>query len=958
MLELAELTTALLAADDPLAALPDPLPVPVLELQIALHGEVTAAMRSDLARARRAAAAVWALAEYAPADPLLRAQAHWSMGSAVLFVPLYGEALAHYDAALVAYAQACAAYAPALPPRDVRVVHAVRIFCLNELGRYREALEAAALAEAWLAEQPDPAVRLTYLINRSLLAGNMGDYAQMLSLADATISLAEQQASRARAAMGWINRAYACLYLGRLAEAEAALQTGLALAEAAGEALTVARAQLNLATLRRYQGHLAEALALIHKAELGLQQSEGEAATVALELAQLYEQLRQLEDAERSAVAAAAHYAEQQMPLYSAQAYLHAARIAIQRGRGAHAQALLARAQAQAACLSLATLEAELTVVRAQAAALPPAPGTPAPARRAARSALDAALVTLAAAGLAREAAEATLAAATLDARSGRRRQARVAYASLREHASLEFRLAAAAGLGALLPLQQALPHLRAAAELAVLRRRTLPAEELQARYSSETALHHMRLTQALLELGALPDALECVWDAKAGPLIDLRAAGAVIAPETQAQLNAAKADLARQRASEHEHLAKAADAAGQGQSERAAYHHARAAAATRAVVTSEQHLTEAARRFAARMGHMALPRLAAVRARLQPGQSLVEYVRLETRLVAFVLACDQPPQLFELGPFEASVQLIQRWKLVQHGIRNQQRSAAYLARHALALAALRAQLLDPLEAALAAATTLLIAPDAQLHQLPWAALCAQTPARPGWPPPLLIPGGALCAAPTTLAGPLGPPRILGYANEGRRHLSGVAIEVAAVARALPDALVRLDATSDDVRAEPPPRLLHIAAHGLTRPQTPACSSLELRDGPLLLIEAHRLNLRGTRLVTLSACATGERPDYGELSLAMAGAFLSAGAETVLASLWPVDDQATTALMSVFYAQLALGATLGAALYAAQQALRADFPADWAAFQLWSSTAQPHADLTEKDLRPSLSVLR
>jgi CHAT domain-containing protein len=89
-------------------------------------------------------------------------------------------------------------------------------------------------------------------------------------------------------------------------------------------------------------------------------------------------------------------------------------------------------------------------------------------------------------------------------------------------------------------------------------------------------------------------------------------------------------------------------------------------------------------------------------------------------------------------------------------------------------------------------------------------------------------------------------------------------------------------------------------------------------------------------LVTLSACETSVRPDHGDMALALAGAFLCAGAQAVMASLWPVSDVATALLMEGFYAAVGPGNDYAAALRQAQQRLRTTYPLDWAAFQIWA----------------------
>ena len=62
------------------------------------------------------------------------------------------------------------------------------------------------------------------------------------------------------------------------------------------------------------------------------------------------------------------------------------------------------------------------------------------------------------------------------------------------------------------------------------------------------------------------------------------------------------------------------------------------------------------------------------------------------------------------------------------------------------------------------------------------------------------------------------------------------------------------------------------------------------------------MNLAHTKLVVLSGCKTGiERQFGGEGPISFARAFLVAGVPVVVASLWPVDSDATAELMIVFH---------------------------------------------------------
>jgi hypothetical protein len=55
-----------------------------------------ATLLKDLAHAGRSAAAAWLIAQRYPDDPLLQAQAHWTQGTAILYVPEYVRSLEHY----------------------------------------------------------------------------------------------------------------------------------------------------------------------------------------------------------------------------------------------------------------------------------------------------------------------------------------------------------------------------------------------------------------------------------------------------------------------------------------------------------------------------------------------------------------------------------------------------------------------------------------------------------------------------------------------------------------------------------------------------------------------------------------------------------------------------------------------------------------------------------------------
>lgn len=174
----------------------------------------------------------------------------------------------------------------------------------------------------------------------------------------------------------------------------------------------------------------------------------------------------------------------------------------------------------------------------------------------------------------------------------------------------------------------------------------------------------------------------------------------------------------------------------------------------------------------------------------------------------------------------------------------------------------------------------------------------------------------------------------------GGAALPQVAEEIAAVSAAFGAGALALsdgEATQPALAAAlPAADVLHLACHGHFRSDNPAFSFLQLGDGPLTLRDARELPLRAS-LVTLSACETGvSRVAPGDEVLGLVRAFMLAGAGTVLATLWPVEDTASAALMADFYRALRAGATPAGALQQAQAQAAAGgaHPFFWAAFSL------------------------
>ena len=160
----------------------------------------------------------------------------------------------------------------------------------------------------------------------------------------------------------------------------------------------------------------------------------------------------------------------------------------------------------------------------------------------------------------------------------------------------------------------------------------------------------------------------------------------------------------------------------------------------------------------------------------------------------------------------------------------------------------------------------------------------------------------------------------------GPRLLTGDA-EVRDLVRRYPDAMVLADgdATADRVMAAMDGAwLVHMAAHGTFRGDSPLFSAIELDDGPLTVYDLERLKQAPYRVV-LSSCssAIGVAIGADEL-LGLVSALISLGSAGVVASVVPVNDPATVPLMTALHDHLRAGSDLASALTLARRAVSAD----------------------------------
>ena len=336
----------------------------------------------------------------------------------------------------------------------------------------------------------------------------------------------------------------------------------------------------------------------------------------------------------------------------------------------------------------------------------------------------------------------------------------------------------------------------------------------------------------------------------------------------------------------------------------------------------------------------------------LEPDEALLEYLVGDSTTIVFVVTADSVTVLDLNVPHAVLAGLVD---YARGTLASPTEGAARRAWRA-PLRRLFQYLVAPVESTglLAGKQRLLIAPHAELHYLPFAALLG--PGTPGQP---LVERYLLEYVPSAsvwlrLRGrPAPPPRggVLALAPRAAA-LPGSQAEVAAIRRVLGDrarVLVGPEATERAFRALAPEQgIVHLATYGVLNKHNPLFSFVELgagggEDGRLEVHEVFGLTLNA-RLLVLSACQTGLAAGAladvppGDDWVGLVQGFLFSGASKVLATLWPVQDLATARLMERFYAALAAGRSESEALALAQRAALHDagtaHPFFWAGFTL------------------------
>jgi len=338
---------------------------------------------------------------------------------------------------------------------------------------------------------------------------------------------------------------------------------------------------------------------------------------------------------------------------------------------------------------------------------------------------------------------------------------------------------------------------------------------------------------------------------------------------------------------------------------------------------------------------------------RLPPDGAFIEYLVSDSTTLAFVVTRDTIAVL-DLGTRRQELARLvdfTRGVLTPHPpLRDAERGSDSLWR--APLRRLHATLIAPVEATgmLTGKSRLVLVPHVELQYLPFAALMdtagrflvqryelALTPSASVWialgERPARVAGVGLLAVAPQLATLPGS----GQEVAAIRRLAGANAQVLTGSSATESAFRRLAPTQ---------RVLHLATYGVLNKQNPLFSFVQLapdgaEDGRLEVHEVFGLHLAAD-LVVLSACQTGlgsgalADVPAGDDWVGLTRAFLHAGARRVMATLWPVDDWATAALMERLYGTGDVAADPARALAEAQRALLATpataHPSYWAGF--------------------------
>jgi CHAT domain-containing protein len=333
----------------------------------------------------------------------------------------------------------------------------------------------------------------------------------------------------------------------------------------------------------------------------------------------------------------------------------------------------------------------------------------------------------------------------------------------------------------------------------------------------------------------------------------------------------------------------------------------------------------------------------------LDDARAVVAYAMLPDKLVVWVMRGPNVERRVVNVTRHAIESQIANVKTLMAGARNETDAAG-------ALTKLSQILLVPVADQLSGVRAIYISPDGVIGEVPFAALPLPSSDE------RLIDRAAVVMVPSVGADvePASPLKtakhvlIVAVSRAGDDELPelpGAADEARRVAAAYPGSTVDLhldDLDADGfLRLAPSADTIHLAAHASINPLLPHLSRIYLKpsashpSGILSAGEIAALTLQA-RLVVLAGCDTASgTPTRSEGVLGVTSAFLAAGAQTVVASLWPAEDRSSVAFQEHFHQSVAAGHSAAEALREAQLWARSNQtavrPWSWAAWTVTQS---------------------
>lgn len=331
---------------------------------------------------------------------------------------------------------------------------------------------------------------------------------------------------------------------------------------------------------------------------------------------------------------------------------------------------------------------------------------------------------------------------------------------------------------------------------------------------------------------------------------------------------------------------------------------------------------------------------LAAVREALGSNTTLLEFFRVQDRILAAIVTEDGVEIVtITLAPRIAHILRMLQFQFSKfrlgHAYLNEFEDSLFEATCSH-LNDLYTELLAPIRAKLKG-PRLIVVPHELLHYVPFHALFDGTQ--------YLIDSLTISYAPSASiyvqhrrkeVNKSGCSLILGVPD---RQAPSIYEELQAVAEIVPQAKVFLGANASEAVLKehgPRSRLIHIATHGFFRQDNPMFSGIRLGESRLTLYDLYHLKLPA-ELVTLSGCSTGLNViAAGDELIGLVRGLLSAGAQSLLLTLWDVNDSSTADFMKAFYTRLFNRPDRATALREAMVEVRQKYPHPyyWAPFVL------------------------